>query len=64
MAGDLELRQMRYFLAVAESENLTRAAERCGVSQPAITQQIHVLEATLGVQLLARIGKRVRLTQA
>lgn len=64
MAGDIELRQLRYFLAVAESENFTRAAERCGVSQPAISQQMHVLEEALGVQLLARIGKRVRLTEA
>ena len=64
MAGDIELRQLRYFLAVAESENLTRAAERCGVSQPAISQQVQVLEELLGVQLLSRIGKRVRLTEA
>ncbi len=64
MADEIELRHLRYFLAVAETENFTRAAERCGVSQPAISQQMQLLEQALGVLLLSRAGRRVRLTEA
>jgi LysR family cyn operon transcriptional activator len=58
------LRHIRYFLAVAEHRNFTRAATALHVSQPALSQQVRQLEALLGVQLFDRSGKSVRLTDA
>lgn len=58
------LRHIRYFLAVVEHRNFTRAAEALHVSQPTLSQQIRQLEDTLGVQLLDRSGRAVRLTDA
>lgn len=60
----LELRHLRYLLAVAEHGNFTRAAEDLHVSQPTLSQQIRQLERTLGVQLLDRTGRTVRPTDA
>ncbi|MFI7694477.1 transcriptional regulator CynR [Nonomuraea sp. NPDC049655] len=60
----LELRHVRYLLAVAEHGNFTRAAEELHISQPTLSQQIRQLERTLGVQLLDRTGRAVRLTDA
>lgn len=58
------LRHIRYFLAVAEQGNFTRAAEVLHVSQPTLSQQIKQLEETLGTPLLDRSGRTVRLTDA
>lgn len=64
MDSGIELRHLRYFVSVAETENFTRAAERLGVSQPSVSQQIRDLEQLLGTPLFMRLGKRVRLTEA
>ena len=60
----MELRHLRYFVAVAEEENVSRAAAKLHVSQPGISRQIHDLEDELGFPLFARTGKSVRLTAA
>jgi len=60
----MQLRHIRYLLAVAEHRNFTRAAEALHVSQPALSQQIKQLEESLGVQLLDRTGRTVRPTDA
>jgi DNA-binding transcriptional LysR family regulator len=60
----MELRQLGYFLAVAEEESFTRAAERMDVAQPGISQQIRRLERDLGEPLFERSSHTVRLTEA
>lgn len=60
----MELRHLRYFIAAAEEENVTRAALKLHVSQPALSRQIRDLEDELGFLLLERSAKSVRLTEA
>jgi len=58
----MKIRQLQYFLRVVEMQNITRAAESLHVAQPALSQQINLLEDELGVKLLARGSKGVQAT--
>ncbi|MEU5219827.1 LysR family transcriptional regulator [Streptomyces sp. NPDC020807] len=60
----MELQQMRYVIAVAETNSFTRAAQRCLVVQSALSHQIARLEKELGARLFERTSRRVRLTEA
>jgi DNA-binding transcriptional LysR family regulator len=60
----MELRQLEYFVAVAEEANFTRAAERVHISQSGVSAQVRTLEAELGAELFDRSGRIARLTPA
>jgi DNA-binding transcriptional LysR family regulator len=60
----VELRHLRYFVAVAEELHISRAAERLHVAQPAVSEQIRKLERDVGVELLDRTRRRIALTDA
>jgi DNA-binding transcriptional LysR family regulator len=60
----MELRQIRYFMAVAEEQHFGRAAERMHIAQPALSQHVRRLERELGVRLFDRSARHVRLTPA
>ena len=60
----MELHQLRYVCAIAETGSFSRAAERCQVAQPSLSQQVLKLEKDLGTKLFDRLGRSVRLTEA
>lgn len=60
----MELHQLRYFVAVAESGGFSKAARRCYVAQPSLSQQIIKLEQELGQRLFERLGRHIALTEA
>ncbi|WP_326090613.1 LysR family transcriptional regulator [Paenibacillus dokdonensis] len=64
LVNRLEIRQLHYFMAVCEEMHFTKAAEKIGVSQPTLSQQIRALEDELHMPLFDRIGKKIALTEA
>lgn len=62
--SELEVRELRYFIAVAEELNFSRAAQRLGMAQPPLSKAIAQMESRLGVRLLERTTRQARLTTA
>jgi len=60
----MEIHQLRYFIAVADTGSFSRGAEQCGIAQPSLSQQIKRLEESLGTKLFDRLGRRIALTEA
>jgi len=60
----MEFHQLRYVCAIAETGSFSRAAERCQIAQPSLSQQVLKLEEDLGMKLFDRLGRSVRLTEA
>ena len=61
---DVELRELRIFLVLADELHFGRTAERLGISQPGVSEAVRVLESRLGVKIFDRTSRRVRLTAA
>src|SRR6266567_894563 len=64
MWRDIELRELRIFLVLADELHFGRTAERLGISQPGVSEAVRVLESRLGVKVFDRTTRRVRLTPA
>src|SRR6266567_3341633 len=64
MWRDIELRELRIFLVLADELHFGRTAERLGISQPGVSEAVRVLESRLGVKVFDRTSRRVRLTSA
>jgi len=60
----MELHQLRYVCAVAETGSFSRAAERCRIAQPSLSQQVLKLEEELGAKLFDRLGRGIRITES
>src|ERR1700691_69471 len=60
----MEVHQLRYVCAIADTGNFSRAAKRCKIAQPSLSQQVLKLEEELGTKLFDRLGRSIRLTEA
>src|ERR1700744_3103406 len=60
----MEFHQLKYICAIADTGSFSRAAERCNIAQPSLSQQVLKLEEDLGTKLFDRLGRSIRLTEA
>ena len=60
----MNIRQLKYFLTIAEEEQITSAAKKLNISQPPLSQQLKLLEDEFGVKLLERGSRKIHLTDA